>query len=235
MSNIILPTSLTDYIQIYDNVIPDDICDELITRFESSVKEQFSTGLDGPGAFPDGTPFNKKFTEINFGYSKDWHKDWNRYFKDALTYCTEKYQEALNIKKGVSWPFKYEVENFRIKKYSPALDGQFPDQISPHVDASDHFTARRFLSIFWYLNDVEKGGETEFPHLNYRVTPKKGTALIFPPLWFFPHAGLPAVSGSKYIIHSYLQYPIDKKHFYQFCEDNPLKSGAVEKENDINK
>ena len=73
-----------------------------------------------------------------------------------------------------------------------------------HVDVMDYNSARRFLSFFWYLNDVEIGGETRF--YNLEITPKKGTLVVFPPLWMFPHKGEPPLSGEKYLLSTYLHY-----------------------------
>lgn len=38
---------------------------------------------------------------------------------------------------------------------------------------------QRLFTTICYLNDVPKGGETEFPHLKLRITPKLGRVLIF--------------------------------------------------------
>ena len=110
-----------------------------------------------------------------------------------------------------------------MKRYDPKVD-----KFDLHVDTFDTVSSLRFLSVFWYLNDVEEGGETHFPGLNYYVKPKQGSALVFPPLWLFHHAGLAPISGPKYIMHTYLHWPS-----YNTVE--PSKSGAVKKEDDINK
>jgi prolyl 4-hydroxylase len=40
-----------------------------------------------------------------------------------------------------------------------------------------------------------------------------GRLVIFPPLWIFPHAGLPPRDRPKYIVHRYLWYPpASEKH-----------------------
>jgi hypothetical protein len=94
----------------------------------------------------------------------------------------------------------YAYEEFRIKKYNN--DGQ--DAFDVHVDVMDHASAKRFLSFFWYLNDVEEGGETVF--WNYKIQPKAGTLVVFPPMWMFPHAGNEPTSGPKYLLSTYLHY-----------------------------
>ena len=63
----------------------------------------------------------------------------------------------------------------------------------------------RIATVLIYLNNVSEGGETHFPHMDLKIRPTKGTALIF-----FPstangefdvqtlHAALPAVD-TKYV------------------------------------
>jgi hypothetical protein len=73
-----------------------------------------------------------------------------------------------------------------------------------HVDVQDYASARRYLAFLWYLNDVEDGGKTVFTGLT--IAPKRGTLIVFPPLWMFPHKGEPPISGPKYILSGYLHY-----------------------------
>jgi hypothetical protein len=98
------------------------------------------------------------------------------------------------------FPDKHNFEYYRIKKYRN--NGE--DLFDTHVDARNHESARRFLSFMFYLNDVEKGGETLFEGLT--ITPKRGRLVVFPPLWLFPHKGCCPVSNDKYILTTYLHY-----------------------------
>ena len=80
------------------------------------------------------------------------------------------------------------------------------DQFKDHVDVGDYNSARRFLVCFLYINTVGVGGETNFPKLDYAISPVRGRILLFPATWQWRHAGLPPVSGPKYILGSYLHY-----------------------------
>ena len=59
-----------------------------------------------------------------------------------------------------------------------------------------------------YLNDVESGGETEFPHVGVTVKPVKGALLVF---WYHNretrsnHASLPVTKGSKQIVTKWVR------------------------------
>jgi prolyl 4-hydroxylase len=66
---------------------------------------------------------------------------------------------------------------------------------------------QRTWTAMVYLNDVEEGGETDFPHLGITVTPVTGLVLIWnnlnedgSPNEFTLHESLPVKKGSKYVI-----------------------------------
>ena len=151
---------LKDYIQVYDDAIPKEVCTHAIKLFE---EEQ--------------------------------HEEWDR---SGCPQFTQEYMDKSNCRKF--FPPKSSLEQFRLKKYRKGTD----DRFERHVDVGDHLSAKRFLSLFWYLNDVEEGGETKFDELT--IEPKQGRLLIFPPLWCFPHSGEPTISDDKYLVGTYCHY-----------------------------
>jgi hypothetical protein len=64
--------------------------------------------------------------------------------------------------------------------------------------------------MFYYLNDVEEGGETAFDdkvsEYYLKVKSKQGRIVMFPPMWMYPHKGLKPISNPKYIISTYMHY-----------------------------
>ncbi|GKY90422.1 hypothetical protein MPSEU_000016000 [Mayamaea pseudoterrestris] len=65
----------------------------------------------------------------------------------------------------------------------------------------------RILTFFLYLNDVEEGGETQFPRINISVKPKLGRAVLWPSVYNHDpfqndlrsdHQALPVIKGVKY-------------------------------------
>jgi hypothetical protein len=179
---------LIDYIKVYENVIDDDLCDRLIESFESN--SDLVEMVDNNG-YPT-------FSHLNVGSLPDSVELYELCLKSIIK-CNDQYIEDLGI---VEFPHKYAFEQFRIKRY---LNND-QEEFKTHVDVSSHSSAKRFLGFFFYLNDVEEGGETGFPHLDYEVKPKKGSVIIFPPLWLYKHYGRIPVSGNKYILGSYLHY-----------------------------
>jgi prolyl 4-hydroxylase len=63
----------------------------------------------------------------------------------------------------------------------------------------------RISTLVMYLNDVENGGETYFPKLNFSISPQKGMAVYFE--YFYNdhtlnhltlHGGAPVILGEKW-------------------------------------
>jgi len=142
---------------------------------------------------------------INITLEAEKHKkqEWMKIHNElilAIKYASERYMLELDLRER--FPPRNTIEQIRLKHY--AANGI--DRFDNHVDIGDHDSARRFLVLFFYLNDVEEGGETTFTHLDYSVKPKQGSCLLFPPTWMYPHAGEKPVSNDKYIVGTYLHY-----------------------------
>lgn len=182
--------NLEDYCMIFDNALDPKACDDIINMFNNN--SQYHERYDN----------NKKpnFTQLNFTEHSDINKNLHDYVTQSALIMLEKYKES--VKDTFFWPDRYSYEQFRIKYYQKGTDDQFDD----HVDSISNSTAKRFFAFFWYLNDVEEGGETEFLNFNMKIRPKKGRLFMFPPLWLYPHRGNPVISDDKYLLSSYLHY-----------------------------
>lgn len=183
--------TILDYVKVYDDLLDIDTCKKLITSFEksSNLHERYENNKS-----PQFTQLNITTHQLTVG--QHLHQNLIQQSVAGLF----RYRNELNITK--EFPEEYSFEHFRMKKYSHVHEDEFRE----HVDVHDYLSAKRFLVFFFYLNDVESGGETYFPKLDFHVTPKAGRCLIFPPLWLFPHCGMMASGTDKYIVGSYLHY-----------------------------
>ena len=57
-----------------------------------------------------------------------------------------------------------------------------------------------------YLNDVNKGGETEFYYQKLKIKPEKGLTLIWSADWTFTHKGHTTLDEDKYIITGWFNF-----------------------------
>ena len=143
---------------------------------------------------------HREFDEVNLNDFREqtlkMQLDVYKRFDDIL----EKYKQDVNVHKK-ALPEKSAWEEIRIKRYRTGI-GNFLD----HVDVGDSISARRFLVFFVYLNDVDFGGETEFPTIDLTISPVCGTMLVFPSTWTFLHRVNVPISNDKYILGSYKHY-----------------------------
>ena len=179
---------LSDYVKAYERTLSPEQCDALINRFEAST------------LLHDKKQAEDSYSFVQLSVSRHW-KEVEEQVAPVFMTCLRQYWQSLEI--GSYWPVKPAVEEIRMKRYLP--DGR--DNFPPHVDVMDDADSRRFVTAILYLNDPG-GGETVFPRLDVRVAPVAGRMVVFPPLWLFPHAGLPPRDRAKYILHTYLWYPV---------------------------
>ena len=188
-----MATELKDYIKIYDNVIDKSFADKVIETFDLDFENHEYIDREK----------RPSFTQLNITKQyNDKESKWRgiqEQIQQVFIDYVGLYMQSLDC--APDFPSKYCFEEYRIKKYNTAVD-EFKD----HVDVQDYNSARRFLVCFLYLNRPNSGGLTSFPKLDYAVEPRVGRVLIFPPTWMYRHAGQPVISGTKYIIGSYLHY-----------------------------
>jgi len=180
-------TELKNFIQTYDNVIDGSLCDQLIEQFESHDKKIARTQ----------SPM--LFDEINL-VREEWPVV--QELQKVIQTCSSSYRYQLNL--DFAFPTKFGIEQFRMKRYQ-SNRGHF----DTHVDITDYSSARRFLAFLMYLDEGE-GGDTDFIDMGgetfHTVKRKRGTVLVFPPMWMFSHRGNKPINSAKYIISSYFHY-----------------------------
>mmetsp|Transcript_26941 Transcript_26941/g.75752 ORF Transcript_26941/g.75752 Transcript_26941/m.75752 type:complete len:680 (+) Transcript_26941:99-2138(+) len=95
-------------------------------------------------------------------------------------------------------------EYLQLLRYKPGQ--QYKEHHDYIVGEEEYPQGPRILTVFMYMNDVEKGGGTHFSDLNITVQPKKGRVLLWPSvLNDYPflldlrttHEALPVEAGTK--------------------------------------
>lgn len=187
--------NLSDYIMAVDDVLEPEYCQSLINKFDATADlvTRDSTWSED----------YKSFKEVNLTTHPEF-KEEQDYFYQITQRMLGFYQQRCGIK---FFPDKVGLEEVRMKRY----EANDKDQFGWHADVGDYASARRFLVMFFYLNDVEEGGETIFEdrvndNLNLTIKPKQGRMVLFPPMWMYPHKGCKPISGPKYIVSTYCHY-----------------------------
>ncbi len=172
----------TNLIKTY-RVCPEAFCDSITALFE-----------DSPTFHVKREDEYKWFTELNI----------NEHYPEIVSLCVNYLRKALECYQEDNPEYArylglHALEEFRVKRYR-----EKGECFEKHVDVGNYASAKRQLSFLFYLNDDFTGGGTKFDDVF--IKPRKGDILVFPPMWMFPHAGLPVVKGTKYIMSSYLHY-----------------------------
>lgn len=179
---------LADFVRVYDRWLGEDVCDQIVARFEADDANRSQVDVRGI----------RRFAVLDVSTAPGW-RDIHDILAQHFVAAIKRYVDDT----GTRWiPPNQGFEDFRIKRYRPGQGEEF----RPHVDISNANLAGRMLVAFWYLNDVAEGGETEFVSLDLAIRPRKGRLLMFPPTFMFPHAGRAPVSNTKYIVGSYSRY-----------------------------
>ena len=180
---------MDNLIKTYDDVIDKRTCKNLIDKFEQfqTQHEEFDVG---------GMCFTQlNMTKSSQMWSKEIEEFTNLFQSYLLTYLKDTGVTPQQM------PSKYIWEPIRLKRYMP----NDHDEFKPHVDVNSKQTSTRFLVFFVYLSDNEEG-KTTFPQLDKYAECKKGSMLMFPPMWPWLNAGTKPINEPKYIMQTYLHY-----------------------------
>lgn len=111
---------------------------------------------------------------------------------DLLRSAVKEYKEIFKIQEEIK-----EAESYSLLRYTT---GQHYKQ---HYDGN--IESKRVISVLIYLNDDYDGGEIEFPNFNLKIKPKRGTLILFPSNYAYSHIAHDVISGTKYVIVTWLK------------------------------
>ena len=194
----------SQFIKCYPKVFDKSVCEDMINLYERLWREEteriqkMSLCYDTQGNKTCGACDCQRLDIMQ-------HEEFAPYINSSIKYLQStinQYIEEAKLHRS-QWPRKHGYENMRIKRYF-ADDKQQHDL---HSDVNSRDTAKRFLSIICYLNDNFEGGETIFPHFNFKTKVETGSVLLFPCSWSYLHKGNPVKKGhAKYVLGTFLNY-----------------------------
>lgn len=190
------------FIQIYSNVIPHDVCDEIIDQFNKAEYMGFtntrkkSEGESLMKTEKDDThlfyPAELNLNALDF----DLLKEFNEHYLWGIAY--KQYAAKFDYLNKLPHHYSYVA---KIQKTQPGQGYH-----TWHAEHSDKENSARIATWTAYLNDDFEAGETEFLYQQYRYKPNKGDIVIFPASYTHVHRGNPPIGGDKFIITGWFQY-----------------------------
>lgn len=178
--------TLQDYIQVFDNVIPDELCDAILKEYAPDggwIPTHVGEGiLDRNTRNVDAIPISRNEV-IGNNYTRRLLD--NELFKgaaEAIKRYNEKFPEAM-----IESDSGYDLLRYQT--------GQFYKQ---HTDS--YKAQPRAVSCSFALNDDYEGGEWAFWNKELKIKTKKGSVVMFPSNFMYPHEILPVTKGTRYSI-----------------------------------
>lgn len=184
--------TLEDYIQVFENIISPEFCDHILDEYANT--DLWTKTLTGSGHDPNARncnviPLSEK-SVISENEVVRINIDKNIF--NAVSQCLKLYQENvadtdLEIR---------EDSGYELLRYN---EGEF------YVEHTDSFKEiPRAISCILALNDDYVGGEISFfsRELSYKL--KKGSVIMFPSNFMYPHEIQKVLSGTRYSIITWL-------------------------------
>jgi hypothetical protein len=174
-------SNLSDFVKVYEKVIPDQLCDELIELMKTSSHKHYQ----------DSGYLRREELSLNIHT----HPELFQKVKSIIQQIYQVYKQDIGPTSANLYQ-AYTMEYPVIVAYKPTEknDELFHD----HADAWHFDSCSRQVSVIMYFSDVKEGGGTYFSNLDIRVSPVKGRVLIFPANFMFIHRAEPPISDIKY-------------------------------------
>lgn len=223
---------MTDHIEVYDNLLEADLCNQLIADFESN-SERLSTGRSSGGvdkkrkdsidlaisSFPDWQPvvqkinqivaqklteYVRKYSHLLFGVVGNQIRNSSTGETSVITHELIEGLPLSDVALLTQKIFKFAPIN--MQKYIKGTGGyhKWHSEISPSDPNCE--ILHRVLFYIFYLNDVTEGGETCFYYQDRVVEPRQGRLVISPAGFTHTHKGKVPFSDDKYIITSWVKF-----------------------------
>jgi predicted 2-oxoglutarate/Fe(II)-dependent dioxygenase YbiX len=178
---------LEDFIITLDSIVPDELCDRILEEYRDCSFWTSSRTGDGNISDQIRNCDNINISEDlilqkNFDVRKKIDEDM---FESASTALSEYRKRFPSLGADID-------TGYGLLRYK---EGQF------YVEHTDSFkTQQRALTCSFLLNDDYEGGEFAFFNREIVIRGSKGSAILFPSNFMFPHEILPVVSGTRYSI-----------------------------------
>lgn len=176
-----------DYIVVLENVMTNTFCDAVIKEF--SNEEEWIKTVVGQGVVDNKI---RSAETIGISYPYVIEKNLNvrqkidRDIFSSAGLAIKKYNEKFPLAK-IEEDSGYELLRYK--------ESQF------YTQHTDSFKARpRAVSCSFALNDDYEGGEWGFFDREMVIKAPKGSAVLFPSNFMYPHEIMPVVKGTRYSV-----------------------------------
>tara|TARA_B100001250_G_scaffold405900_1_gene424108 strand:+ start:1078 stop:1881 length:804 start_codon:yes stop_codon:yes gene_type:complete len=177
-------------IYIYEDFLKRSYCNELISIADEIATKSSISNNTGQELYSQYRTSKTAYMDIDDN--------------EIVKYINERISNTINLDPKLGG-------SLQIQKYKPGeyyrAHNDYYHWFTPEHKIYTEWMGQRTWTFMIYLNDVIQGGETYFKHLNLKLQPRKGMAVIWNNLFPFGipnyktlHEALPPISGNKYVI-----------------------------------
>jgi Rps23 Pro-64 3,4-dihydroxylase Tpa1-like proline 4-hydroxylase len=182
-----LNKSLKDYIVVFENAMTHDLCNAILKEFNN--EDEWKKTVVGNGEIKENIR-SAETVIISYPHVIEKNlkvrKDLDSYIYISVSNVIKKYNEKFSFCK-IEEDSGYELLRYK--------EGQF------YTQHTDSFKARpRAVSCSFALNDDYKGGEWGFFDREKVLKAPKGSAVLFPSNFMYPHEIMPVTKGVRYSV-----------------------------------
>ena len=186
---------MSDFIGVYDNVAPSDMCEKIIDFFEDNKNNQFRGRYIVNGQ-TIRDPDVKDSTDMAMSF--DDQSVVSTIISRILQRNTDIYLDTFRSTHVVE-TFSVEM-GYNLQRYKP-------NQGYHLLHCENHGRGiERVLAWTLYLNTVTDGGGTYFAEYDKTIDAVEGRLCIFPAFWTHTHKGIVSNTETKYIATGWYIY-----------------------------
>ena len=179
--------TLEEYIFTLDNVVPEELCNRILEEYSES--NLWNSTMVGDGTV-DNRIRNCDIINISQVRILEENLDIRKKLDEDFYACAS---NAINEYRKVFPDVSSEIDTgYDLLRYK---EGQFYTQ---HTDSFKK--QQRSVSCSFLLNDDYEGGEFAFFDREIMIRSGKGSIVMFPSNFMFPHEVMPVTSGTRYSI-----------------------------------
>lgn len=185
-------SKLEDFIKVYDGIIDQDTCDNIIAEYMHSNEWMVAPLVGKKNNYTDTTIRNCNTIEISINSSIDINhavrKKIDSFLFEKAGHAFSKYYNdtCCDSLKHISTDSGYTLLRYK--------EGGFFKQ---HTDSAK---LARIVSMSFNLNDSYEGGEFAFFDRELVFKLKKGSVIVFPSNFMYPHEIMPVTKGTRYSV-----------------------------------
>jgi Rps23 Pro-64 3,4-dihydroxylase Tpa1-like proline 4-hydroxylase len=187
-----MPRDVRDYIKVFENIVPAELCDMILKEYSETDKSWRPAQVGG--GVVNSNVRNVENIKID-DPSVIYHNFKQR--QQIVGEMTEVMFWIMHRFKQISPAINFESNSgYDLLKYT---EGCFYKQ---HIDS--FMAAPRHLAVSLHLNDDYEGGEFAFYNRDLKIKAPKGSAVVFPSNFMYPHEIMPVTKGTRYSIITWI-------------------------------